>query len=175
MHCFKHKVNYRKRFLYTAASLLVLLCFWSEARAQEDPPRPPTITQTIDLRFGAFYHGPAGGTVIVDESGFRTTGAGDVVLLVLGFPVSAAHFNIYSNIGTLINILSIPDFYLTSGANSMKVEIGDSNPVLPFVNNNPYSIPTELTIGATLYVGQPTPNPPPGNYAGTFEVTLVLE
>ncbi len=175
MHCFKHKVNYRKRFLYTAASLLVLLCFWSEARAQEDPPRPPTITQTIDLRFGAFYHGPAGGTVIVDESGFRSTGVGDVVLLGLGFPVSAAHFNIYSNIGTLINILGITDFYLTSGANSMKVEIGDTNPALPFVNNNPYSIPTELTIGATLYVGQPTPNPPPGNYNGTFEVTLVLE
>lgn len=175
MYYFKHKINFRKWFLYSAASFLALLCLSPEVRAQEDPPRPPTITQTIDLRFGAFYHGPAGGTVIVDESGFRTTGGGDVVLLGLGYPVSAAQFNIYSNIGTLINILSIPDFYLTSGANSMKVEMGDSNPALPYVNNNPYSIPTELTIGATLFVGQPTPNPPPGNYAGTFEVTLVLE
>jgi hypothetical protein len=171
----KHKEDFRKWFTYIEAVIFVLLFLSPEIRAQEDPPRPPSITQTMNLSFGAFYHGPAGGTVIVDESGGRTTGGGDIVLLGLGYPVSAAHFNIYSNPGTLINILSITDFNLTSGANSMRVEIGNSNPALPFVNNNPYSVPVELTIGAVLNVGDPTPNPPPGNYTGTFEVTLVME
>ncbi|HOU02566.1 MAG TPA: DUF4402 domain-containing protein [Bacteroidales bacterium] len=171
----KYKGNFRKWLAYISGIIFILLTLSPEVKAQEDPPRPPSIIQTINLGFGAFYHGPAGGTVIVDESGGRTTGGGDIVLLGLGYPVSAAHFNIYSNPGTLINILSIPDFNLTSGANSMKVEIGDSNPDLPFVNNNPYSVPTELTIGAVLNVGNPTPNPPPGNYNGTFEVTLVME
>jgi hypothetical protein len=35
-------------------------------------------------------------------------------------------------------------------------------------------MPTEVTIGATLTVGNPTANPP-GNYIGTFDVTLVVE
>jgi len=161
----KHKGNFRKWLTYLSGIIFVLLTVSPSANAQEDPPKPPSITQTIDLSFGAFYHGPAG----------RTIGVGDIVMLGLGYPVSAAHFNIYSNPGTLINIMSIPDFNLTSGANSMKVEAGDSNPDLPFVNSNPYSIPTELTIGAVLNVGNPTPNPPPGNYTGTFEVTLVME
>ncbi len=163
----------RGRLIQIAAAIFFLSVFLNEAKAQEDPPRPSSITFTTNLSFGAFSHGPAGGTLTVDEFGFRSS-TGSVVLLLMGFPVSAAHFNIYSNQGTLINILSIPDFPLTWGGYSMNVNIESTNPVLPFVNTNPYSTPTELTIGATLTVGNSSANPP-GSYIGTFNVTLVIE
>ena len=56
----------------------------------------------------------------------------------------------------------------------MNVHIEATNPLLPHINSNPYSVPTELTIGATLSVGDPVANPP-GDYSGTFNVTLVIE
>jgi hypothetical protein len=63
---------------------------------------------------------------------------------------------------------------LTWGGYSMNLHIGSSDPASPFVNSNPYSIPTVIGIGATLTVGTPAANPP-GSYSGTFEITIVLE
>ena len=104
-------------------------------------------------------------TTVAHHRRYRTLG--------LGY-LSAARFNINSNPGTLINILSIPDFTLSWNSYTMLVEIENSNPSLPFVNNNDYSIPTELSFGARLHVGNSLSNPP-GSYSGSFEVTLVIE
>lgn len=159
-----------KRLIFILASGILFSVTCTEIKAQEEPPRPPSITLVTDLSFGAFYSA-TGGTVTVDQYDTRTSV--NVTLFSFGSS-SAAHFNIHANSGTIINILNIPDFQLTWGGYSMTVKIGSTDPVLPFVNTNPYSVPTELTIGATLYVGNPASNPP-GTYTGTFNVTLIVE
>jgi len=169
----QHEFYARSKIILTVAFVIFLLGISIMVKAQEDPPRPPSISLKTNMSFGAFYNGASGGTVTVDEMGVRTV-TGDVVPFSLGFPVSAVHFNIYANAGTVISFLNIPDFPLTWSGYSMNVHIGTSNPTIPFVNVNPYSVATELTIGATLNVGNSTANPP-GSYTGTFDVTLVIE
>ncbi len=161
--------GFKSQFLILAGVILLSgIC--TEIKAQEDPPRPPSITLITNLSFGAFYSA-TGGSVTIDQYGSRSSV--NVTLFSFG-SVSAAHFNIYANAGTVINILNIPDFQLTWSGYSMTVHAGATNPSLPFVNTNPYSVPTELTIGATLSVGSPASNPP-GTYTGTFDVILVVE
>lgn len=169
----KYNDHTRGCLIKIAAALFFLFVFLNEAKAQEDPPRPPSISLKTNMSFGAFYNGASGGTVTVDEMGVRTV-TGDVVPFSLGYPVSAAHFNVYANAGTIISFLNILDFPLTWSGYSMNVQMGASNLTIPYVNVNPYSVATELIIGATLNVGNSSSNPP-GSYSGTFDVTLVIE
>ena len=162
-----------KWILLKGIFILILFAGSAVLKAQEDPPRPPSVTVTGDLSFGAFYHGAAGGTVTISPAGVRTS-TGDIVLLGMGYSYSAARFNINSNAGTIINILNGPDVQLSWSGFSMNLHIGTSFPASPFVNTNPYSVPTELTVGATLTVGNSASNPP-GTYTGSFDITLVVE
>lgn len=166
--------NYIKHHYRSLVFILFAGIFFSGAfsdlKAQEEPPRPPSITLVTDLSFGAFYSA-TGGTVTVDQ--YDTQTSFNTTLFSFG-SYSAAHFNIYANAGTIINIMSIPDFQLTWGGYGMTVHIDNTEPLLPFVKTNPYSVPAELTIGATLSIGNPAANPP-GTYTGTFNVTLVVE
>ena len=167
------KESYDNGILLTGIIILLLFAGSTSMEAQEDPPRPPSITVTGDLSFGAFYHGAAGGTVIISPAGARTS-TGDIVLLGMGYSYSPARFNIYSNAGTIISILNGPDVQLSWSGFTMNLNIGTSFPASPFVNSNPYSVPTELTVGATLTVGNSVSNPP-GTYTGSFNITLVVE
>lgn len=146
-----------------------------ELKAQEPPPRPIRIDVTAQgLSFGAFYHGAAGGTITINPAGARSS-TGDVVLLGLGYPFSAALFQVRASAGTVIAILNSPDvliFGIPSG--SMNLHIGSSNPTSPFVSTVPYTIPIPLYIGGTLTVGNSAANPP-GSYTGTFDITIVRE
>ena len=169
----RYNSSLRRRFIPMATGIIILFATSSEVKAQEDPPRPPSITVSQDLSFGAFYHGAVGGTVSVSPAGSRTS-TGDIVLVGLGYLFSPASYNIYSNAGTVISILNGPDVPLTWSSYSMNLHIGTSLPASPFVNPNPYSVPTELTVGATLSVGNVLANPP-GTYTGTFNITLVIE
>ena len=146
-----------------------------ELKAQEPPPRPILIDVTAQgLSFGAFYHGAVGGTVVILPSGSRSA-TGDVVLLGLGYPFSAALFQVHANPGTVISILNGPDAVLTGiPSGTMTIHIGSSNPSSPFVSNVNYLIAIPLYIGGTLTVGNSAANPP-GNYTGTFDITLVRE
>lgn len=146
-----------------------------ELKAQEPPPRPIRIDVTAQgLSFGAFYHGAVGGTVVILPSGSRSA-TGDVVLLGLGFPFSAALFQVHANRGTVISILNGPDAVLTGiPSGTMNLHIGGSNPSSPFVSNVDYNIAIPLYIGGTLTVGNSAANPP-GTYTGTFDITLVRE
>ena len=90
------KESYDNGILLTGIIILLLFAGSTSMEAQEDPPRPPSITVTGDLSFGAFYHGAAGGTVIISPAGARTS-TGDIVLLGMGYSYSPARFNIYSN------------------------------------------------------------------------------
>ena len=155
----------------------VLLMYTSslELKAQEPPPRPIRITATAQgLSFGAFYHGASGGTVVITPAGARSS-TGDVVLLSLGFPFSAALFQVRANRGTVISILNGPDAVLSGiPSGTMTLHIGSSNPSSPFVSNVNYNVPILLYIGGTLTVGNSASNPP-GSYTGTFDVTIVRE
>jgi hypothetical protein len=169
----RHTGCFPGRFILMTSGIILLFAVSPEIKAQEDPPRPPSITIAQDLSFGAFYHGAVGGTVSVSPAGSRTS-TGDIVLVGLGYLFSPARYNVYSNAGTVISILNGPDVPLTWSSYSMNLHIGTSLPVSPFVNPNPYSVPTELTVGATLTVGNALANPP-GTYTGTFNITLVIE
>jgi hypothetical protein len=146
-----------------------------ELKAQEPPPRPIRIDVTAQgLSFGAFYHGAVGGTVVILPSGSRSA-TGDVVLLGLGYPFSAALFQVHAHPGTVISILNGPDAVLTGiPSGTMTLHIGSSNPSSPFVSNVNFNIGIPLYIGGTLTVGNSGANPP-GSYTGTFDITLVRE
>ena len=154
---------------------IVMMLAYLEIKAQEPPPRPIRIYPTAQiLSFGAFYHGALGGSVIIDPSGARSS-TGDVVLLGLSYPYSAAMFEVHAHPGTIIAILNGPDAPLTgSPSGSMNLHIGSSDPASPFVSNVHFNVAIPLYIGGTLTVGNSVANPP-GSYTGTFEITIVRE
>lgn len=148
---------------------LLILCLSVPAYGQR-PPRPITVNKTVDLSFGAFYQGAAGGSVSVSSSGVRTS-SGDVVLLGMGFTVAAAVFRISGNPGTMVTLLLGPDVLLNgSGGGSMTLHLdSNTNPVSPFVLTGGVPSVVDLSVGGTLTVGAPASNPP-GSYSGTFTI-----
>jgi len=142
----------RWQFILVIPALLLLAL--PELKAQEPPPRPIRIYPTAQtLSFGAFYHGALGGTVIIDPAGARSS-TGDVVLLGLSLPYSAAMFEVHAHPGTIIAILNGPDVPLVgSPSGSMNLHIGSSIPASPFVSNVQFRIGIPLYIGGTLTVG----------------------
>jgi hypothetical protein len=144
--------------------------------AQELPPRPLTVTVSLsqNLNFGAFYHGNIGGSVIIYESGARSS-TGDIVLLTMGYSFSTGLYDVVANPGTVVSILNGPDAILTgSNGGTMILQIGESSPSSPFIITSTPPSATQLRIGGTLIVGSPLMNPA-GNYGGTFDITLVQE
>ena len=142
-------------------------------RGQENPPRPITVTVNLvqNLHFGTFYHGVAGGTVIIYPDGSRDK-TGDVVLLIGSF--SPALFDVVANQGTLVSILDSPDATLSclcGGTLTLRVRQADSYPTI-ITSIPPAS--TQVKVGGTLIVGNSLANPP-GDYSGTFVVTFVQE
>lgn len=171
-------IRISKRYVVYAMLAILLLAFnTGTASAQEDPPRPITITATAQsLGFGTFYHYASGGSVIISPAGSRSK-TGDVVLF--GGSFSAALFEVRGNPGTVVSLLTVPDATLTrGGGGSMTLKINfltDSNPSSPFVLTQAYPNPTTLSIGGTLLVsGNPMTNPA-GSYSGTFNITLNQE
>ena len=170
-------IKHSSKFLTSAIvwSLLFILTI-TVVNGQELPPRPLTVTVSLsqNLSFGAFYHGNAGGSVIIYNDGSRSS-SGDIVLLTMGYSFSTGLYDVVANPGTLISILKGPDAILTgSNGGFMVLQIGDSNPGNPFIITTTPPMATQVRIGGTLVVGNPLTNPP-GNYGGTFDVTLVQE
>lgn len=173
-------VNKKLSGIYTDwySFLITVLFFLSITKflnAQEPPPRPIRITPTAQiLSFGAFYHGISGGTVTVFPDNSRLA-TGDVVLLNLGYTVTAARFEVHAHPGTVIAILNGPPTSLAgTPSGSMQLTVGSSYPASPFVSNVHFNVPIYLDIGGILDVGNTAANPP-GSYTGTFNITLVRE
>lgn len=144
--------------------------------AQEQPPRPVvlTVNNSQYLNFGAFYQGSMGGSVTVSPQGFRSA-SGDVILLGMGYPFSSGLFDVEANPGTIVSVLKCADVMLTgSNGGTMVLQLGDTDPPSPFIVTAPPPIKTQLRIGGTLIVGSPIANPP-GNYSGTFYITVNQE
>ncbi len=167
-------VSVRNRIIFLLLAILFLEA-GGAVMAQEPPPRPIRITATAQvLSFGAFYQGIAGGSVTIAPSGSRSS-TGDVVLLGLGYPFSAALFEVHAHAGTVVAILNGPDVPITGiPSGTMTLHIGSSNPLSPFVSTVHFNIPILLYVGGTITVGSPATNPP-GSYSGTFEITIVRE
>jgi len=170
-------IKYSSRFLVSVILLTTLIIMTTtEVKGQELPPRPLMVTVSLsqNLSFGAFYHGNAGGSVIIYNDGARSS-SGDIVLLTMGYAFSTGLYDVVANPGTLISILNGPDAILTgSNGGSMILQIGESDPPSPFILTTSPPLATQIRIGGTLIVGNPLQNPP-GNYGGTFDVTLVQE
>lgn len=165
-----------RSFLFMGSLILITISTSTNVYSQEHPPRPVIVTVSLvqNLSFGAFCQGNSGGTVIIYPDGLRSS-TGDVILLNLGYSFSSGLFDVTANPGTRITLLPSPDAILTSSSGkTMTLQIGTSDPVSPFIiTTNPPSS-TELRIGGTLIVGTPLANPP-GNYIGSFNITLIQE
>ncbi len=173
-------MKFRKSFKIELTGNILLMLFAvlvlsAELNGQEPPPRPIRITATAQsLSFGAFYQGVAGGTVIVDPGSTRTS-TGAIVLLNMGYTVSAALFEVHAHPGTIIAILNNNPYSLGgTPSGSMVLNITSTNPASPFVSNVHFNVPIWLYVGGTLTVGNPAANPP-GSYSGSFNITLVRE
>lgn len=170
-------IEYCSRFITSVVLWIALfIATIITVNGQELPPRPLTATVSLsqNLSFGAFYHGNAGGSVIIYNDGSRSS-SGDIVLLTMGYAFSTGLYDVVANPGTLISILAGPDAILSgSNGGSMILQIGESNPPSPFILTSTPPMSTQIRIGGTLIVGNPLSNPP-GNYGGTFDVTFVQE
>ena len=169
------KTDFFDRWLFLIPLAIFMLTALPGLKAQEPPPRPIRINATAQgLSFGAFYHGASGGTITINPLGARTS-TGDVVLLNLGSPHTAALFEVHAHPGTVISVVNGLDAILTGApSGTMTLHIGDSNPASPFVSNVQFNVAIPLYIGGILTVGNAAANPP-GNYTGTFEITIVRE
>jgi hypothetical protein len=172
---FAIKIKPLCRRLFSLLPVFLIFLGSLEIKAQEPPPRPIRINATAQgLSFGAFYHGAVGGTITISPASSRSS-TGDVVLLGLGYPFSAALFEVHAQRGTVISILNGPDVSLIgTPSGSMTLHIGSSNPTSPFVSTVPYTVAIPLYIGGILTVGNSAANPP-GSYTGTFDITIVRE
>jgi len=145
-----------------------------EARAQEEPPRPITVTTFQNLSFGAIIQGFSGGSVIIYPNGSRSV-TGDIVQANLGYAYYPAIFEVGANLGTLVTILNGPEVILTgSNGGTLTLQLGESDPPSPYINTTSPPGVTEVRIGGTLFVGSPLANPT-GSYYGTFFVTFIQE
>ncbi len=169
-----NQYRFHLRVILSALSLLFLFALPQDGLAQEPPPRPVEVTVVQSLGFGAFAQGAVGGSVTVNSAGSRSS-SGDIILLNLGYSFTAASYRLVGNAGTVISILNGPDVSLPgSNGGSMTLHIGASDPSSPFVLISVPPAFTTMNVGGTLTVGNPGSNPP-GNYSGTFDVTLIQE
>lgn len=129
-----------------------------------------TITKTGDLNFGNFTPTGSGGTVIVSTTGVRSK-TGNVILFSSP-DVSRAVFSIKgNNSARYVTNITIGNATLNriGGGGSMSLTTFKTSPVPSF---NIRNRTVTLSVGATLNVGSIIANPP-GDYSGTFTVTII--
>jgi len=175
MRLILHNKSYRITQYGFVLTVLLLIFPLFTGTCQEPPPRPVTVTATNPtLSFGAFTQGAVGGSVTITATGSRSS-TGDIILLGLGIPFAAGHFEIVGNQGTVISLLNSPDVSIGgSNGGSLLLHISGSDPVCPFIINTIPPVPTLMTVGGVLTVGNPASNPP-GNYTGTYNITFIQE
>ncbi len=142
-------------------------------KAQEQPPKPITVT-TVEviqfLNFGAII--PTGdGTVTIDAAGLRSK-FGGIIFPFIGPSPTRALFRVHALKGTLITILNGPDAILTGNAKTITMKIGDASTGSPFITSTQDI--TDVYIGGTLTVKDILINPA-GEYSGQFSVTFIQQ
>jgi hypothetical protein len=168
-------LSFRERIILIITVALLGGAF-SAINAQVLPPRPIIViaNPAQPLAFGAFSPGLNGGMLTVHPDGSRSS-TGDVVRFGMGFIYSPAMFYIRANPGTVISMLVNPPATLAGpGGATMSMQVGATLPAMPFVTSVPWQQQTTLLVGGTLTIGDIVANPP-GNYTGTFAITLVQQ
>lgn len=123
------------------------------------------------MTFGAFCQGSTGGTVVISPDGSRSS-TGSIVPLNLGVSYFQAIFEVEAPTGTIVTLLNGSDATLTgSNGGTMTLHIGNSNPASPFISSIAPPAKTQINIGGTLSLNDPSANPP-GIYTGTFNITF---
>ncbi len=162
-----------------AASLLASPAHASarDADAKVIVVTPLSFIQADDLEFGTMLAGPTAGTVTVSPFGVRTKTGG--VTLVSGL-VQPATFAGYGSTNQFVTISLTSNTYLMTrvgGTQTMQFDtfVIGSNP-LAQITTAPRTFRIvsatglfRFPVGATLRVGA---NQTPGNYTGTFAITL---
>lgn len=162
---------------YSVVSLLtVMICHAQEfsLSSSEDRTKLRASIYTLSpFQFGAFYPGNTGGTVMLTYDGMRSS-SGSIVLLPLGI-VGPAVFEIRSASNTMVQLLYDKQVHLKSAA-------GASILLLPgeLSLGNPFITPPGAGSGFTISMGgvidlNGGTQYPPGEYAGVFQVNLVVE
>ena len=128
--------------------------------------KTPNVTNTRALSFGRFVAN-TGGTILLNTAGARTSTSG-VVLLAGGTITSAAFSLTETGTGKSLGFTTIilpSTATMTSGTNTMTVSNFVSDPANSVLGTGK----TTVLVGATLTVA---PNQAPGNYSGSFVVTV---
>lgn len=147
------------------------------------PQRTATATVTQHLSFGdiSLEATSAGGTVSVDYTGSRTS-TGDVYLLNIGYPVEQAILEFHLCPGRTVKVLFNPLVQLTNGSYNMNMAINRmrigttliTTSGQSFFSNKGCNDTHYIEVGGTLTLGNLMTNPP-GEYTGSFTVTLAQE
>jgi hypothetical protein len=127
-----------------------------------------SLANTVPLSFGAFTAG-SGGTLTVTPVGSRTK-TGGVMLVSQGGVATAAQFMISGTPNAMFNITLPADgsVVLSSGSDTMALDgfvAGTPAPMRVLSGGGTHT----LSIGATMTVA---PMQAPGNYSGTFNLTV---
>ncbi len=173
-----------KNWLIVLVSLLIVVTFSYNSSGQEKPPRPVGLylRNAKNLEFGAFAVSPggAGGTVTVSPGGGRSF-TGDLININLGYSYSPALFEIEGNAGTLVQFANEQSGgYPMTGSHGGTIYIHFYNFGVDSSTGNPFIITTTspsrmiFQVGGTLVVGNTGANPP-GDYSGTFSITVVQQ
>jgi hypothetical protein len=174
-----------KKSILLVSALLLLLN--SLVKGQDNAPplpqRTATATVTQNLSFGdiSVESSSTGGEVTVDYSGSRTS-TGSLYLLNLGNPVEQAILEFHLCPGRSVKVLFNPLVHLTYGSSQMsllidRLRIGTtliSTSGQSFFSNKGCNDTHYIEVGGTLTVGNLLSNPP-GEYLGTFSITLAQE
>jgi hypothetical protein len=169
--------------LFSVLCLLFNSILKGQNNAPPLPQRTATATVTQHLSFGdiSVEATSTGGTVTIDYTGSRTS-TPEVYLLNLGYPVEQAILEFHLCPGRSVKVLFNPLVQLTHGSYNMNLAIdrmrigttlitasGQS-----FFSNKGCNDTHYIEVGGTLTVGNLLANPP-GEYTGSFSVTLAQE
>ena len=157
-------------FCLLAAMLLASVL---QSEAQEQPPRPITVTVNTaqHLSFGSFIQNGNNGTVTVTYDGFRTA-TGSIILPNMSSIVTPALFIVDAEPGTLITIMNGSTATLTgSNGGTLSLSLGESSTRSPFITAGQL---TDVFIGGTLTIESLGANPA-GFYNGQFQVTFIQQ
>ncbi|WP_405198740.1 DUF4402 domain-containing protein [Christiangramia sp. LLG6405-1] len=159
-------------------SLLTILLFGLELKAQENPPVPVEVEvrTSRNLNFGSFTAGNSGGNVSVSYDDQRTVD-GDIFELNFGQPVSAALFDVYANPGTIIQIQDMGSYTLQNQDTGLEIKLfidSFSTGQRTFVTQSPNAqTPNEVFVGGTLRIPSDNSGNLPGRYFGTFTLNFI--
>lgn len=127
-----------------------------------------------NMAFGAFYPTSGTATINISPTGVRTISGGAISVGAFNYCQTIVSFTARKGkANTLVHITYDATTYLYSGTHSMKVNIGPSDKP----NDTYTTLPNQtvnIKIGGTLTINNITLNPP-GNYSGSFLITIIQE